>query len=591
VLAACGSDAKDDRATATPPLSLSTDPQDTTNFAKQGGTLKSVAIADVPSFDPHSATSTVVHTQVAAYTYPRLLKFATARFPDRPIGNTDGDLAESYELSADRLQATFRLRQGMKWDPRAPVNGRLIDAQDVVSSWQRFSRLSPFRTEMLFDAAIAPGAPVESVSSPDPRTVVVKLKQPDAGILALFASDRLFYVLPREADAGFDPRLEPRGYGPYRLNDNRPGVFRSWARNPEYFVKGRPLIDTIEMPVIGDYSSRLAQFTAGNIWTHVAGQGEILRLRDEIAALTLTKLDNFSTAPSSLAFGYDESYWKDERLRQAVSLLVDRETLIDVQTNRTQMAAEGLDIDVRYQTAVGAGWSGYWIDPTSPAFGPNKTYFTFDPGEAAKLLSAAGFPEGIDSILHYNGGGQYGPIYNRTVELVSGMLTAGGIRLRLEPHDFPDWTANFQSVYAGAASPGKQPRGFSGLIYRIGSPSASVPAQLFAQFHKDGVRFEGMTPDGRNPQNGDPEVNNAVMAIRREFDLQKQQALSQDFARLMAKKAYVIPNLPFSASGFSLTWPALANVGVYRSWPAGNAIAEANLNLWVDVKKPPLAPA
>jgi hypothetical protein len=85
-------------------------------------------------------------------------------------------------------------------------------------------------------------------------------------------------------------------------------------------------------------------------------------------------------------------------------------------------------------------------------------------------------------------------------------------------------------------------------------------------------------------------VNNAVVAIRREFDLLKQQALAQDFAKMMAKKAYVIPNLPFSTTGFNLTWPALANFGVYRSWPTGNAISEANLSLWVDTTKAPLAP-
>jgi ABC-type transport system substrate-binding protein len=567
-------------------------PEDTTNIAKQGGTLKSVAIADVPSFDPHSSQSPIVHTQVAAYTYPRLLKFATARAPDRPIGNVDGDLAETFETTPDRLQVTFRLRQGLKWDSRPPVNGRTIEATDVVASWGRFTKLSPFRVEMAFDATLAPGAPVDTVTAPDARTVVVKLKQPDAGIMALFASDRLFYVLPKEADAGFDPRLEQRGYGPYKLGDNRPMSFRSWNRNADYFVKGRPFIDTIELPIISDYASRLAQFKAGNIWTHVASQGDVVNVRKEIPALRLAKGDQFSTSPSSLAFGYEgDSPWKDERLRQAVSLLLDRETLIEVHTNRSHFAAEGLELDVRYHSAIGAGWDGYWVDPTADqAFGPNAKYFRFNASEARKLLVAAGYQEGLDSVFHYNGGGQYGAVYNRTVEMVSGMLAAGGIRLALQAHDFADWQANYAYAYAATQNAGKQIRGFNGVIYRVGGSSPSVPAQLFAQFHKDGIRFEGMSPDGKNAQAGDPEVNNAAAAIRKEFDLAKQQALALDFARMMAKKAYVIPNLPFASSGFTLTWPALANFGVYRSWPAGNPIAEANLNLWVDTSRPPVSP-
>jgi hypothetical protein len=34
----------------------------------------------------------------------------------------------------------------------------------------------------------------------------------------------------------------------------------------------------------------------------------------------------------------------------------------------------------------------------------------------------------------------------------------------------------------------------------------------------------------------------------------------------------LIPNLPFSPLGFTLTWPAIGNQGVYRSWPAGTAL-------------------
>ncbi len=592
-LSACGGRSSPPAATAVLSKGLLWSPEDSTNLAKQGGTLRAVALADVPSFDPHSAQSTSVHTQVAAYTYPRMLKFATARYPDKPIGNVDGDLAESFELSPDRLQLTFRLRQGLKWDPKPPVNGRAIEAQDVISSWQRFLKLSPYRTEIAFDAVAGPGAPVDTITAPDARTVVVKLKQPDAGIQPLFASDRLFYVLPKEADAGFDPRIEQRGYGPYRLGDNRIASFRSWNRNPDYFVKGRPFIDTIELPIIADYAARLAQFKAGAIWTHVASQGDVISVRRETPALRLTRGDTFATTPSSLAFGYDfDSPWKDDRLRQAVSMLLDRETLIDVHTNRGHFTAEGIDVEVRYHSAVGAGWEGYWLDPAAEAiFGSNARYFRFNADEAHKLMSAAGYPEGLDSSFHYNGGGQYGPIYARTVEMVSGMLAAGGVRVRLEPHDFTtDWLPNFQYAYTGAQNAGKTIKGFNGLVYRIAGSSPSVPSQLFAQFHKDGVRFEGMTPDGKSAQAGDAEVNNAVAAIRREFDLPKQQVLAQDFARMMAKKAYVIPNLPFASSGFNLTWPALANFGTYRSWPVGNAIAEANLNLWVDTTQPPLTP-
>jgi hypothetical protein len=174
--------------------------------------------------------------------------------------------------------------------------------------------------------------------------------------------------------------------------------------------------------------------------------------------------------------------------------------------------------------------------------------------------------------------------------MISGMLAVGGIRLRLEPHEFNDWLPNYHFAYTAAQNSGKQTRGFSGLIYRTTTAYPSVAAQLFAQMHRDGVRFEGMTPDGKNAHLGDPDVNSWITNLRREFDLKRRQEMAQEFARQMARKAYIIPNLPFSALGFTLTWPVLANLGFHRGWPAGSPITEANLHLWIDPTKAPLAP-
>jgi ABC-type transport system substrate-binding protein len=272
-------------------------------------------------------------------------------------------------------------------------------------------------------------------------------------------------------------------------------------------------------------------------------------------------------------------------------MLLDRETMIDVQTRRGTYWAEGLPFDLRFHTAVGAGWDGYWVDPQSDAFGPNAQYLRFNLEEAKRLISAAGYEDGIDAVLHFSGGLQYGGGYVRTAELVSGMLAEGGIRLRLESHDYTkDWLPNYYFAYAAARNGGKAGKGFNGLIYRPALQQPHPVSQVFAEMHRDGIYFEGMTPDGKSPEAGDPQVNNAIAAMRREFDLKKQQEMAQNFARMMAKLAYVIPNTPYSALGFTLTWPVLSNVGAYHGWPTGSALTEANLHLWIDSTKPPLGP-
>lgn len=564
-------------------------PVNTSATARSGGAFKSFVPIEPPSLDPHASAS-IATFQAAALTYPRLLKFTTATYPDFARGTVEGDLAESFELVPDRLTLTFRLRQGLRWDNKPPVNGRAIDANDVVASWNRFARLSPNRYDLLYHADLGPGAAVESVSAPNASTVVFRLKQPDASVLGFFASDRHFYVLPREADAGFDPRFEMRGYGPWLLTENRPGVIKVWSKNPDYYVKGRPFPDTLEQMTVGEYNARLAQFKAGLIWPSVVAQDDLLTTLLEMPELVLQRTDQYPVAPSMLGFGYDAAApWKDERLRQAVSMLIDRETFVSLRSNRDSFMANGLPADVRFHSVVGAGWEGYWVDPREPRFGANSKYYQLDRLAAHQLLAAAGYPDGIDTLLHFSGGMEYSPAYARNVEMVSSMLFENGIRARLDPRPHADdWLPNYHFAYTQSANSGRQIRGFPGLVLRTVAPYPTPQSQLYSQYSRFGSQFHGMTATGQNPQLGDADVNNLMDAIRKEGDLARQQALTLEFAQMMAKKAYDIPVLPFAPTHYSLSWPVIGNLGVYRGWPGGAAGAETNIHLWVDRTQPPI---
>ena len=85
-------------------------------------------------------------------------------------------MAESWEISPDQLTLTFKLRQGVKWDSRAPTNGRALDAQDVIKSWEKFTPSTPASRATAYDATSAPTAPILSLTAPDNRTVVIKLQ-------------------------------------------------------------------------------------------------------------------------------------------------------------------------------------------------------------------------------------------------------------------------------------------------------------------------------------------------------------------------------------------------------------------------------
>ncbi|HLF79892.1 MAG TPA: ABC transporter substrate-binding protein [Dehalococcoidia bacterium] len=586
-LAGCGGGGEDDKEDGS---SLVYRPQDSTSDVKRGGTLKGFDSSDPPSMDPLTSSAFQTTSTVAYWAYPRLLKWQTAKYPEAAAGATEGELAESYEISADKLQVTFKLRQGMKWDPRAPTNNRLIDAQDVIFSWERFTKLNSLASAF---------SSVASLTAPDARTIVVKLKFADASIIQLFTAATLFFVLPREADGGFDPRNEVRGHGPWMLTELRPSVMRVWSRNSDYYVKGRPYFDKWELPIVPEYATRLAQLKAGNIWsidtggTGAAGvrQEDIIVTKRDVSKLRLVYSEGFQVTPSFLSFGYEgDSPFKDERMRQALAMLVDREALTDVISNRDKFRAEGLEIPVRYHSVVGAGWDGYWIDPQDDKeFGPNAKYLKYNQAEAKKLMDAAGYKNGVDTTFYYSLGAQYGAEYVKLTEIFPGMFSQAGVRSKPDGKDYnTDWLPNIYWGYLSKEFTEGKKKGFNGFMYGLERGYPTVATQLAATLHKDGERFHGLTPDGKSAHLGDAKLNDMIDKVKAEFDLKKQQGMVQEVSRYVAQKAYNVP-ATYARLSFDLVWPVLGNYGVFRTYNSGSSISESRLNWWIDNTKPPLA--
>ena len=226
-------------------------------------------------------------------------------------------------------------------------------------SWNKFVQLNPSGQNMANSRS--PSAPIESVSAPDPRTLVFKMNQPDSSIVQLFASWDHFYIMPREsasgAAGGFDPRTTIRGHGPWVLEEHVPSVRFIWKKNPDYYVKDRPFADRLERPIIPEYAARLAQFKTGNIHTTVATPNDMMQIKADAPKTVLRQEPNYPISITGYqGFGYEgESPFKDTRVRQAVSMLVDREAYADVIENRDNLRAAGFEMPTAYHT-IAPGW-------------------------------------------------------------------------------------------------------------------------------------------------------------------------------------------------------------------------------------------
>ncbi|HEV8585264.1 MAG TPA: ABC transporter substrate-binding protein, partial [Methylomirabilota bacterium] len=102
---------------------------------KRGGVL-AVRGFDPPHFDPMLTVSFKTHSAVA-FTHSRLVKHKAGPAVAPGSFQIEGDLAESW-TQPNETTYVFKLRRGVKWQARPPVNGRELTAEDVRYSLERF---------------------------------------------------------------------------------------------------------------------------------------------------------------------------------------------------------------------------------------------------------------------------------------------------------------------------------------------------------------------------------------------------------------------------------------------------------------------
>jgi ABC-type transport system substrate-binding protein len=573
---------------------LVTTPVDTASQGKPGGVWKHFSRGDATHFDSLiSDTSQVV--SISGYLgYAKLLKWKVGRYPNIADGTSEGEHAESWELSPDKLTLTFKLRQGMKFDNRAPTNGRAADSQDVVWSWNKYIANNPGAKSLVYTSE-STAAAVQSISAPDKNTVVFKMHHPDASIIPLFSAADKFYVFPIEADSQFDPKKDIRGAGPWILREYVPSTRFIWDKNPNYYVKGRPFPDTLEVPIVNDPSQQAAQFRTGNIYSDVMGgfggfQLDIVPTHKDLPATQIYQVPVFPERDIwYMTFGYDgNSPFKDTRVRQAMSMSIDREAYADAIDNRDKFAQQGLDLQWKYCTILGAGWGDYWLDPDDPGkFGPNAKYLHHNVQDAKALMAAAGFPNGTDFDFYWLNDNTFGALYNSIVQLYQAMFQDVGLKGNLKGLPFNSWVDQIVQAYFYQETLNGTRHGYTGAQLMAERPFPTAASLISSSLHYLGGAFHGMTPDGKDPHKGDPKINDLSEKIGLEFDRQKQIDLVHQVIQYTTQQSYYIPQ-GTSAKQYQLIWPVLSGFNALTAPPDFTNWGDALLDIWIDSSKAPL---
>ena len=587
-LAACGGDDNGGSGGVQDRSGLISQPVDTTSKAKRGGTLKWFAPNEPAHLDVQ--LDQVAMNQHKNLVYGHYLNEKAGHLKAAAYEEYSPEMMESWEWSPDRLQLTFKLRQGVKWHNKAPVNGRLLDVDDVLFSWNRHAARGSDRS--FLSNAANPNAPVLSVTSTDPRTIVWKLREPVVFLLAALTPTQTGKpnIIPKETDSTFDIRQDMIGTGPFMLSQYTPTVGFTYKRNPDYYDKDWPLVDEIEVPIVSQYPQAIAQLRAGAIHsyaysnTNTVQAEDIVPLKREVPDILVYASEPTATTVRSLVFGWPpveaNKPFKDERVRQAISMTWDRDAYISAFNNSDKFEADGFPVETYWNTALPPSYGRWWLDPRGKDFGPNARYFERNIDEAKKLLAAAGYPNGVDVTSSYIGGPQLGSDFQRQVGVTDEFARDAGIRVKV---NVIDYTAQYLTQYRD--SNGK----YEGWLYRAGgSPANDATAYFSTLFHSKygGPGFLGFDANGVGDGSGDPALESLLDKARIEPDLDRRRSLIHDIQRHMAKTMYAIPHPPGDASIFYSAWAAVQNFLVYRGDRRGSVSAVHSW--WLDDTKPPI---
>jgi ABC-type transport system substrate-binding protein len=128
---------------------------------------------------------------------------------------------------------------------------------------------------------------------------------------------------------------------------------------------------------------------------------------------------------------------------------------------------------------------------------------------------------------------------------------------------------------------------FDGIGFSSGNVAPSSSEYLWRRFNSQGSTVGGFDPDGQDPNRGDPRIDELTNKMRLEFDIKKRMELVYELQRYLAMRMY---ELTYGGEhpGYSLTWPAVRNVGVFRAGSFGGAPVEVSPNLWIDPTRAPL---
>ncbi|PQV54848.1 ABC transporter substrate-binding protein [Paraburkholderia sp. BL21I4N1] len=480
---------------AATPLTPATPAASPSNQPVDGGTLTYAVPEDATQLVSFLDTNTR-NRNISAKITEGLLRY-DSQFKPQPL------LATSWDISADGLRYTFRLRPNVKWH-----DGQPLTSADVRYSLLTQQKLGPRGRISL--------ANVERIDTPDSLTAVIVLAKPAPYLIKAFSSAEL-PIVPQHRYGDSDPLTNPNatapiGTGPFIFDKWVRGSYVSLRRNPDYWRTGTPHLERVIFKVASDPAAISAALETGEAdAANNVGLADLARLARNPQLKVDDSYDAYLNNGAFLEFNNEHAALAKPEVRHAIAQAIDRNFIRD---NIYYRHASLID------SPVPRVLSSYYEDSTFR--------YPFDVAAANTALDRAGYRRQADGTrfalrLTYLTGGDL----KNTAAYTRSALAKVGIKVTILDGDLPTFLKRVYTTREFDIN-------LNGLG-RLYDPSVGV--QRF--YWGDGVKHPLVWINASHYQN--PDVDHLFVQAAVETDENHRAVLFKQVQRIVGRDLPVYP--------------------------------------------------
>lgn len=467
-----------------------------------GGTYQFAISNEYAGLDPQ------IDTTLAVYSRSRDIFSTLVRYKGNTLDLEPELLAQMPGVSADGKTYSFRLREDVLFH-----NGDKLTAKDVKFTFERMlTPATKAKNGWVLEEIVGAKEMLEGKATELAGLKVtgdysfdITLKAPYGPFLANLATPPAsIFAAEYTKQVGADFQRKPIGSGPFKLAEWKPNELIVLEKNPDYFEKGYPFLDKVEIRVIKDEATRWLEFQNGTFHDGSPPSAELATAIKATDKWTVTPVVTLNTY--YIAINHD--MFKDQRLREAVSLAVDREKLLQVHNDGKGAVAK------------------QFVTPGIPGAMNNPPGFKHDPARAKQLISEAG-ATGL-KIEAWQRGGDKPTDVNLAIQQ---MLKDVGLNWEVKVAD--------AATYRDTRGAGNIPANFGNWVADFADPDN----YLYTFFHSKSSK-------GYSVGYANADVDKILEEARTHADQAKRQKMYQDLEQKLIYEEYAMIPLFHTQSYF-----------------------------------------